>query len=309
MSTRTRVRYQASRALAYFVRHRTLANLLMAVAVVAGLIAATQLRSQFFPDVVVDSVSVTVRWDGAGAEDVDEAIVGVLEPAVLGVEGVESSRSVASEGSARISLEFEPGWDMARAADDVKTAVDAVTNLPDNVDDPVVRRGAWRDRVTDVVISGPVSVDQLARYADELVAMLFREGVTRTTIRGVADPVVRVSAPEAALVRNNVDLTDIADAIGQEAEADPAGDVARGTSRIRTGVAKRTVEEVSRIVIRSNEDGSPLRVADVADVVFEGPDSGTVFFKAENPAVSIRVDRSDLGDAIEMQASGREGLV
>jgi hypothetical protein len=32
-----------------------------------------------------------------------------------------------------------------------------------------VRRGAWRDRVTDVVITGPVGVDQLGRFADEFV--------------------------------------------------------------------------------------------------------------------------------------------
>jgi multidrug efflux pump subunit AcrB len=77
--------------LSYFVRHRTAANLLLAVLLVAGMAAAPNMRAQFFPDVIIDNVTVNTVWRGAGAEDVDTAIIQVLEPALLAVEGVESS--------------------------------------------------------------------------------------------------------------------------------------------------------------------------------------------------------------------------
>jgi hypothetical protein len=168
----------AGGVLSYFVRHKTLANLLLVIMLVAGLVAMPKMRAQFFPDVILDTVSVSVAWDGAGAEDVDAAIVQVLEPALLSVEGVDSSSASSSEGRAIISLEFEPNWDMARAADDVQAAVDQVSGLPDEAEDPVVRRGQWRDRVTDIVITGPVGVAQLALFADELTTRLFAEGLT-----------------------------------------------------------------------------------------------------------------------------------
>ncbi len=289
--------------LSYFTRHRTAANLLLTIMIVLGFAASTQIRSQFFPDVIVDNVSVSVSWDGAGPEDVDGAIIALLEPALLAVEGVESTSSTAREGSARISLDFEPGWDMARAADDVKTAVDAVNNLPDTADDPVIRRGAWRDRVTDVVISGPVTPDQLGRFADEFVARLFREGITRTTIRGVAAPVIEVAVPEAKLIQHDIALRDISNAIAEEAEADPAGDVAGGAARVRTGVEKRTAEDIAGIIVRADGEGGKLYVSDLATITVKGADSGRTYFKGANPAVSIRVDRADQGDAISMQAS------
>jgi multidrug efflux pump subunit AcrB len=182
-------RIRAARVLSYFTRHRTAANLLLLLMIAAGLAAIPNMRSQFFPDVVVQDVTVTASWDGAGAEDVDAAIVEVLEPALFAVEGVAQASSRATEGRAVLTLEFEPGWDVAQATDDVQAAVDSVANrLPDDVDAPSVRRGNWRDRVTDVVITGPVSVDQLARFADEFSARLFAEGITRTTIQGVAAP-------------------------------------------------------------------------------------------------------------------------
>ena len=67
-------------------------------------------------------------------------------------------------------MEFEPDWDMGRALEDVTSAVDAVTTLPEDAEEPVIKRGAWRDRVTDVVITGPLAPQQLALYADELIA-------------------------------------------------------------------------------------------------------------------------------------------
>ena len=250
----------AGGVLSYFVRHKTLANLLLVVMLVAGLVAMPKMRAQFFPDVVVDTVSVSVAWDGAGAEDVDAAIVQVMEPALLSVEGVESSSASSREGRASISLEFEPNWDMARAADDVQSAVDQVTGLPDEAEDPVVRRGQWRDRVTDIVITGPVGVEQLALFADELSIRLFGESVTRTTIRGVAAGQTVVEVPSSNLISYDVAMADIAAAIASEVDADPAGDVSGGSARVRTGVEKRTPEQIAQIVLRSNEGARVIQL-------------------------------------------------
>jgi len=253
----------AGGVLSYFVRHRTVANLLLVVMMVAGIATLPIMRAQFFPDVIVDNVTVSVTWDGAGAEDVDAGIVQVLEPGLLAVEGVESSEATSREGLARITLEFEPGWDMGRAADDVQTAVDAVTTLPEQAEEPTVRRGAWRDRVTDVVITGPVDPQQLGQFADELVVRLFAKGVTRTTIRGVAAPQLMVEVPTMQLVANDVTMADIASAIAAEVAAQPAGGVTGANARVRTRTARRSADEIREIVLRPNHHGWPLPCAPV----------------------------------------------
>ena len=297
---------KAGGILSYFVRHRTVANLLLILLLAAGAFSIPNMRAQFFPDVIVDDVDVSVVWDGAGAEDVDRGIVQVLEPAVLSVEGVESSEATSREGRASIRLEFEPGWDMSRAADDVQKAVDAVSTLPADAEDPVVQRGTWRDRVTDIVITGPVGVDQLARFSDELSARLFAEGVTRTTIRGLSAPRTVIEVPSANLIAFDISMREIADAIAQEVDADPAGDIGNANTRVRTGVEKRSADQIADIVLRSNPDGSNLTVGDVGTIIIEGIDRERSYFVGENPAISIRVDRSDQGDAIAIQRKVEE---
>ncbi|MEM9798389.1 MAG: efflux RND transporter permease subunit [Pseudomonadota bacterium] len=292
--------------LSYFTRHRTAANLLLVLMLAVGVMAVPNMRAQFFPDVIVENVTVSVEWEGAGAGDVDRGIVQVLEPALRSVEGVTNSEATSQEGSARIVLEFEPGRDMAAATDDVQVAVDGVTGLPEGIEEPDIRQARWRDRVTDVIVTGPVGVEQLARITDEFNARLFSEGVTRTTIRGVAAPEVVIEVTTDSLLRNGVTMAEIARAVGAEAQASPAGDVTGANARVRTGTERRAVDEVEAVVIRREADGTALTVGDVGRVIEEGVDRNRAYFVEADPAISIRVDRSAEGDALALEATVRD---
>ncbi|MFV0491594.1 MAG: efflux RND transporter permease subunit [Pseudorhodobacter sp.] len=288
--------------LSYFARHRTIANLLLVLMIVAGLAALTRIRTQFFPDVAVSQITVSVIWSGAGAEDVDRGIVQLLEPVLMSVEGVADAYSRAAEGSARVTLEFEPDHDLMQAAEDVQAAVDAVQDLPEEAEDPVIRRNAWRDQVTDVVISGPVSFEQLGRFADELTTRLFTAGITRTTIRGLADPEILVEVPSVSLIRHDITLAEIASRIAEAAQTSPAGDIGSGASRVRTGAEAHDPESIAALTLRQDRLGNRLTVGDIATVRQEPGNRGRASFVGSHPALSLRVERSASGDAVRMQA-------
>lgn len=294
--------------LGLFVRHATLANLLLAVMVVAGVYAAPRLRAQFFPDTVVQQIDVTVRWDGAGADDVDRSVVGVLEPALMAVEGVAETESQASQGQARVRLEFEPGWDMSRATTEVETAIAAAGDLPEGAEDPEVTRRAWRDQVADVVISGPVGLDQLGRIADDLTNRLYARGITRLTATGLSAPETLVELRMADLVRHDLTMEQVAATIAAAAAPTPAGEVASGTSRVQTGEETRSPAAVADLVLTALPDGTQLTVGDVARVSDAGIDRNVAYFVDGQPAVTLSVQRSASGDAIGMQAEVEEAV-
>ena len=301
-SARDRLAVQAAGVFRYFTRHRTAANLLLVIMIVVGLAAIPQMRAQFFPDVVVDTVTVDIPWPDAGAEDVDSAVVQVVGPTLQAVEGVTRVSARSREGRATFTIEFETGWDMSRGNADVQDAIDSVANLPDGAEDPVTRRSSWADRVTNVVVTGPVGVDQLARFADEFAARLYDAGITRVSINGVASAEVSVEVPTRNLIEHDLTMADIAQAIRSSAMTDPTGEVSSGTSRVRTGTERRSAAEVGDIALRSLPDGSVLRVADVATLTQGQIDRDRAFFVGDNPAITLRVDRSARGDAIAIQA-------
>ena len=298
---RSKTKFISGGIISYFTRHPTLANLILVVLLAAGLITAPKMRNQFFPDVVFETVSVNVKWPGAGAEDIDRSIVQFLEPVLMSIEGVDSTSSQSKEGSTSIKLTFDSGWDMSRATDDIKEAVDSVSELPEDAEDPSVRRGGWRDRVADAIISGPVSFEQLGQFADEMVVRLFAAGVTKTTVSGFAAPETIVEISSINLIKNDLSMVEIAKAIKGEASTDPAGDVTGSNSRVRTGVAKRTAEQIRGIALRSNPDGSKLLIGDVARVSVGEKNRNRAYFVNKDPAISVTIERSSQGDAIEIQ--------
>ena len=302
MADRGRDRLPPGRGiLSLFTRHATLANIVMAVMIVTGLLAAPRLRAQYFPDTVIQTINVTVVWPGAGAEDVDRAIVGVLEPALMGVEGVANSTATATEGRARIQMEFEPGWDMSRAMTEAEAAVATAGNLPDGSETPEFTRGAWRDGVADVVISGPVSIDQLGRFGDDLLTRLYQRGITRASVAGIAAPETLVTLRAAEMERYDLTMEGVASVIAAAASARPAGDVASGAARVRTGAEARDPDAVGALVLRALPDGSNLHVRDVAEVTSSGAARGVSMFVGDDPAVIVQVQRAAAGDAIAMQ--------
>jgi multidrug efflux pump subunit AcrB len=303
---RARLAVQAVGLFRYFTRHKTAANLLLVIMVVVGLAAIPQMRAQFFPDVVVDNITVNIPWPGAGAEDIDRAVVELVGPALQAVEGVTDITTESREGRASFTLEFETGWDMSRAASDVQDAIDAVSNLPEDVEDPQTQRSSWSDRVTNVVVSGPVATEQLARFADEFAARLYDAGITRTIVRGVASAEVMVEVPSRNLIEHDITMAEIAQAIAQTVSTDPTGDVASGAARVRTGVERRSATEIAQIALRTRPDGSVLTVGDVALVEKSDISRDRAFFVGPDPAITLRVDRSQQGDAIAIQAQVAE---
>ena len=166
--------------LSYFVRHRTLANLVMVLMMVAGLVAVLNIRAQYFPDVVLAEVDVDVTWPGAGAEDVDRAIVQVIEPALMGVEGVAATYSRSFEGRASIELEFEPGVNLDRAAQDVQAVVEALSTLPEDAEDP-----EGEEHGTDREVVGKTDFHNI-RSLTSCSAQTPWPGLTLTTLTAVS---------------------------------------------------------------------------------------------------------------------------
>ncbi|PZX38047.1 multidrug efflux pump subunit AcrB [Roseinatronobacter thiooxidans] len=301
-STKDRLAVQALGLFRYFTRHKTAANLLLVVMIVSGLAAIPQMRAQFFPDVVVDNISVDIRWPGAGAEDLDRGVVQLVGPALQAVDGVSNVTAQSREGRASFTIDFETGWDMARGSANVQDALDAVGTLPEDVEDPVTRRSSWADRVTNVVVTGPVAVEQLARFADEFAARLYNEGITRTTIRGVASAEVLVEVPTRNLIEHDLSMADIAQAIRSTVSTDPSGEVSSGGSRVRTGSERRSADQMAEIALRTRADGTVLRLGDVAELREGRIDRDRAFWVGDDPAITLRVDRSERSDAIEIQA-------
>ena len=167
-----------------FLRHPNAANLLMVLMLLFGAFALARIDTQFFPTIENATVSISVPWAGASAEDVESNIMALAEPAVRYLDGVKEMNSYAREGSASITLEFVEGHDMQKAVADVETALKALTTLPEDSEDATVTRSRWFDRIASASISGDVPEADLRFWAKRIRDDLLARGVDRVARPG-----------------------------------------------------------------------------------------------------------------------------
>jgi multidrug efflux pump subunit AcrB len=243
------------------------ANLLMMVLILGGLVAAFSIRQEVFPEFELDIITVSVAYPGTSPEEVEQGVVLAIEEEVRSHENVDRVTAVASEGSSAIMAELVTGSDPNKALQDIKSAVDRITSLPDEAERPVVSLQSRRREVLRIALAGDLEerllYDLAMRVRNELTEL---PGITQVELRGLKEPEVRVEVPEGTLRSHGLTLRDVASRIRQYAIDIPAGGIkARsGEVLLRTKERREFSEEFSDVPIITSETGTVLTLGHIA---------------------------------------------
>ncbi|WP_416898901.1 MAG: efflux RND transporter permease subunit [Minwuia sp.] len=282
-----------------FVRHRNAANLLMALMLIAGSFGLLRLNTQFFPDTGLDFITVSVVWPGASAEDVDSNIVAAVEPEVRFLDDVKEVNSYSNEGAATVVIEFNAGTDMQSALSNVDAAVSGVTTLPEDAEDPLIKRVVRYDPISRLVVSGEVSEAELKVVAKRIRDDLLARGIDKIEFFGLRDDEIKVSLSRAALQRLDLTIGEIANRIADTSVDLPSGEVEGASQKqIRSIGELETADGIAGIELRAQPNGEMLEIRDVARVREGLNDNQPTGRLRGNPAIEILVQRAAATDAL-----------
>ena len=108
-----------------------------------GIVGYNFLGVRLYPAIDPPIINVRTNYVGANAEIIESQITEPLEMAINGIEGVKSISSSSSTGNSNITVEFNVGADLEKAANDVRDKTSQATrSLPLDIDaPPVVSKG------------------------------------------------------------------------------------------------------------------------------------------------------------------------
>ncbi|MDX1406126.1 MAG: efflux RND transporter permease subunit [Woeseiaceae bacterium] len=295
--------------ISWFARNSVAANLLMVSIMAGGLLALNDgIRLEIFPFSDPDTVTVSVPLRGATPEDVELGVAVRIEEAVQDLEGIDKIRSISVEGSTRVWIEIDADYDPRELLDDIKSRVDAINVFPADTEKPVISLAQRSWPVISVVIAGDYSEDEIRLYAERVRDDLLRvDGITKVSLGSVRRYEIAVEASADRLREYNLTLADIARAIRDSSLDISAGNVRTegGDVLIRSKGQAYRRGEFEEIVVKTNPDGSIVRVSDVAQVIdgFEEESLRTRF----NGKFAAFVDVERVGDqsAIEISETVR----
>jgi multidrug efflux pump len=250
------------------VKKPVLAWMLMAATVVFGLVAGSRIGISQFPDIDFPTISVSVSWEGAAPEVMENDVVEFLEEALIQVEGVKNITSVSRQGSASITLELDLSRNVDLALQDVQTKVSqAQRRLPRDIDPPIISKSNPEDQpIMWVGLSGPYPDRVLSDYAR------YRLKEKLQTIPGVGEIMVgglernvRIWLDASKMDEREVTVGDVIGALQREHVEIPAGRLETSGREVNIRVLGEALnlETLRHIVIRENT-GSPVYISDVA---------------------------------------------
>lgn len=277
-----------------FVKYPFYANLLLAVMVLAGGFSLLSMKKSFFPERHSTFLRITVSYPGASPKEMEEGITTRIEEAIRGIVGIKEFTSTSSENSSRVDIETTGEYELDETLMEVKNAIDGISSFPVDAEKPIVfkrRTTTWAARIG---LSGDVDLITLKKYANQIEEDFLASGViSQVTVGGYPALEISVEVSEEDLLRYNLTFDQISNVISTNNRDISAGMIKSQDEEILIRSRSRSVDPnvIGEIILRANEDGSFLRIRDIADVKLKFADVSSKSLINGKQGISFRVDK------------------
>ncbi|HCC30358.1 MAG TPA: acriflavin resistance protein [Marinilabiliales bacterium] len=247
------------------------------IIVLMGMVGYSFLGIRLYPAIDPPIITVQTSYTGANAEIVESQITEPLEKSINGIEGVKSISSTSAIGSSSITVEFNLGSDLEKAANDVRDKVSQATRqLPQDIDaqPTVTKADANSDPVIMLVVqSTSMNAIELSDYAENVLQEKIQTipGISAVYIYGQQKPAMRLWLNPEKMAACGLTASDVKTALQKENVEMPGGKI-RGEATeltIKTFGRLETEEDFNNLILRQT-DNQIIRLSDIGEAIL-GP--------------------------------------
>ena len=253
----------------WFLNNRVAANLLMFMIIAGGLLAVPGIKKEVLPALAKEVIDITVSYPGGHPASIESTVCMPLEEAIHDLDNIETLNTRVTESACRLSLELTLNTDVARMLDKVKTRVDGLSTLPEQIEQLQVTQRVWRDRVISVAVFGSRDIRGLKQFSKGIRDQLAQlPGISLVEIADFVPDEVSIEISDLNLQRYDLSLNDIAKVINQSSLDVPAGIVRspKGDVRIRHVSQAYYAAEFAKIPLVTTIEGGQLLLGDIAEI-------------------------------------------
>ncbi len=283
----------------YFVKFPILANILIALTLIGGLVAMFNTKKSFFPTRADRNINIAVAYPGASPEEMEEGVTLKIEEAVNPIAGIDELISTSSENSANITIVTFDDVDIDDVYTEVKNAVDGINSFPAGAEKPVVFKQKQRSTAQWLALTGDVDLKTLKKFSEDIEDdFLTKEAISQVNVTGFPPLEISIEVTEQDLLRYNLRFDQVVSAVRLNNQDISAGSVKSTDEEIliRSRAKETDADKISDIVVRSDPDGSELLLKDVAVIKEKFSDTPSKSKLSGKEAVFIEVRKLETED-------------
>ncbi|MGP5105974.1 MdtB/MuxB family multidrug efflux RND transporter permease subunit [Pseudomonas helleri] len=290
-----------------FILRPVATTLCMIAIVLSGIIAYRLLPVSALPQVDYPTIRVMTLYPGASPDVMTSAVTAPLERQFGQMPGLTQMASTSSGGASVLTLRFNLDMNMDVAEQQVQAAINAATNLlPKDLPAPPVYNKvnpADTPVLTLAITSKTMLLPKLNNLVDTRMAQKIAQinGVGMVSIAGGQRQAVRIKVNPEALAANGLNLADVRTLIGASNVNQPKGNFDGPTrvSMLDANDQLKTPQEYAELILAYN-NGAPLRLKDVAEIVDGAENERLAAWANENQAVLLNIQRQPGANVIEV---------
>ncbi|KMM82961.1 multidrug efflux pump [Pseudomonas taetrolens] len=290
-----------------FILRPVATTLCMLAIVLSGIIAYRMLPVSALPQVDYPTIRVMTLYPGASPDVMTSAVTAPLERQFGQMPGLTQMASTSSGGASVLTLRFNLDINMDVAEQQVQAAINAASNLlPSDLPAPPVYNKvnpADTPVLTLAITSRTMLLPKLNDLVDTRMAQKIAQisGVGMVSIAGGQRQAVRIKVNPEALAANGLNLSDVRALIGASNVNQPKGNFDGPTrvSMLDANDQLKTPQEYAELILAYN-NGAPLRLKDVAEIVDGAENERLAAWANENQAVLLNIQRQPGANVIEV---------
>ena len=294
----------------FSLRKPILNHFLLFFLLILSILAYSNISKEIFPPSSLDAVSITGSYAGASSDLLDKMAVEDIEDELGSIEEASEVTSVIKNGYFSINIELKKGFIAQDIIDDVKDIVTKTkVNLPTDMDEPIVKEVVAEIPLITVVIYGEEKKEKLLKIADDIKSRISSlKDLSSISIWGDSDKELLIKFDENKISAYGLNLQDVINSVQNISSIFPAG-IIKDSKRhyyLSTFNGEKSIEAVNNTIIKISD--KKLLLKDIAKVEFKLADVNTISRFNGNRDVSIGINKSQTGDAIELVKKIREIL-
>jgi multidrug efflux pump subunit AcrB len=269
----------------FFIDNWKFSFLLTFMLILSGIMGLYLLQRESFPPVNFASVSVVTIYPGASPEEVQDRVTKIIEDELRGTSGLKDVKSTSQSGRSQINIRVDIDRDDSREIiNEIQRAVTrAAAKLPIEVTEaPLVTEIKAKEiPVLELALEGTNQNRERDRMAENLKESLEDiNGVSSIRLTGYQEREIQILIDRKKLAQNFLGLSDVVQKISARLKNVPAGSLEdeNNLTPVRLIAKTSQVDEIEKIVLRTNDSGMSTYVRDIA----------TVVNTAENPQILVR---------------------